>query len=154
MQDRFFQQVSLALIKPAMRMDFFCWQPGIQYASACLPFTCLQYAPAHSITVFARGRLQLLPWHAEHVYLQINTIQQGSGDALTITLYLIYSAATSPVLIAEKAAGARVHGRDQLETRGEYGLTCGTGNSDAAGLHRLSQGFECLTLEFRQFIEK
>ena len=52
------------------------------------------------------------------------------------------------------AAGAGVHCGDQLEMRGEYRLAGGSRDMDAPGFERFAQGFEDLTLEFRQLIEK
>ena len=52
------------------------------------------------------------------------------------------------------AAGAGIHGADQLEAGGEIHLSGGPADGDVAGLQRLAQGVEHLALELRQLVEK
>ncbi len=86
--------------------------------------------------------------------MQIDAIEQRAGDAAAVACYLFGAAMAAAVGFAQVAAGAGIHGRDQLETGGKLGLTGRTRNHDVARFQRFAQDFEHPALEFGQFIEK
>jgi hypothetical protein len=53
-----------------------------------------------------------------------------------------------------EAAGAWVHGGNQLELRRELGLPGGPGDEDAAGLEGLAQGLEGAALELGELVQE
>src|SRR4051794_9659091 len=56
--------------------------------------------------------------------------------------------------IAEMAATARVHRRDELHPRGEGYVRVGARDADVAGLQRLAQRIKHGALKFRQLVEE
>jgi hypothetical protein len=56
--------------------------------------------------------------------------------------------------MAEIAARAGIHRRDQLEARGEIGLPCRARNGDVARLERFAQYLQYFSIEFRKLIEE
>ena len=60
----------------------------------------------------------------------------------------------APARVAEPAARAWIHRRDELEARGERTLPRGAGDVDRAGLERLAQHFENAPVPFRQLVEE
>src|SRR6185295_4641952 len=56
--------------------------------------------------------------------------------------------------VAELAARARVHRRDELERGRELGVARGARDDDAAGLERLAQRLERSTRELGQLVEE
>src|SRR6218665_1834507 len=68
--------------------------------------------------------------------MQIDTVEQGTGQFVAITLLLFGAAAAAVVGVAKVAAGTGVHGCDQLETCGKADLVLGPGNHDLATLQR------------------
>lgn len=56
--------------------------------------------------------------------------------------------------IAEMAAAAEVHRRDQLHPRRKGYVGVGSCDPDVAGLQRLPERIQHLALELRQFVEK
>jgi hypothetical protein len=56
--------------------------------------------------------------------------------------------------MAEIAARAGVHRRDQLEARRKIGLACGTRDGDVAGFKRFAQHFKHVARKFRQLVEE
>ena len=52
------------------------------------------------------------------------------------------------------AAGAGVHGGDELEARGEVAFHRGAADGDVAVFQRFAQHFEDAAVEFGQFVEK
>ena len=97
---------------------------------------------------------QALELYARNVHVQIQTIEQRTGNAGAIALYLIGSAVTATVRVAEIATWTRVHRRDQLEARRKFRLAGRTGNRNGAEFQRFAKHFQDMPLEFRQFIEK
>ena len=52
------------------------------------------------------------------------------------------------------AAGAGIHGRDELEARGEFAALGGSGDGDLAGLQRLAQRLQRAACELGEFVQK
>ena len=59
-----------------------------------------------------------------------------------------------PRVVAEVAARAGVHRRDELEARGKIRLARGARDGDAARFERLAQHLEHVAAEFRQLVEE
>ena len=86
--------------------------------------------------------------------VQVDTVEQGAGNAGTVAVHLIGGAAALLVVVAEIAARAGIHGRDQLEACGEVRLPCRARNGDVAGFQRFAQDFKHGAGKLRQFIQK
>ena len=80
--------------------------------------------------------------HARHFDMQVDAVEQRARHARLV----IGGAARRPAAgergVAEMAAAARVHRRDQLDARREGDVGVGAGDADAAGLERLAQRIE------------
>ena len=70
--------------------------------------------------------------------LQVDAVEQRPADARLIAQHRVGCAAAGLRRIAELAAGAGVHGGDELEAGRELGLAGGARNDDAPGLERLA----------------
>ena len=102
-------------------------------------------------------RHQLRRRDRRHLDLQVDAVEQRAGQPRLVTRDRVGRAAAGPAgggEGAEKAAGARVHRRDQLEARRERRLARGTRNGDAAVLQRLAQRLQCGARKLRQFVEE
>src|SRR5436190_20143499 len=99
---------------------------------------------ARHITVLNR-------WHFD---VEVDPIEQRSGNTLPITLYLTRTAATFAFQIAEVTARARIHRRDQHEFARESDAAGCSRNGDPSILQRLAHHFQRGTMKFRQLIEK
>lgn len=83
---------------------------------------------------------------------KIDSIKQGSGNAFAVERDLHRRAGTLMIRIRGIAAWARVHGGNQIETRGEsYGLL-NARYCDGSILERLPEIFQHRSGEFRKFI--
>ena len=80
--------------------------------------------------------------------------RSGPGDPGSIARDLVGRAAALARVMAEVAAGARVHRGDELEARGKVGLARRARDGDAARLERLAQHFEHVAAELRQLVEE
>src|SRR5690606_10932175 len=85
---------------------------------------------------------------------QVNAVEQRTGKLGAVALYLFRRAPTASGRIAEIAAGAGVHGGDQLEAGREAHLVARPGDHDLATFQGLAKGFQHLAVELRQFVEK
>ena len=86
--------------------------------------------------------------------VQIDAIEQRTGDALSITLHLERAATAFAFQIAEISARTRIHGGDQHELGGKSHAARGARDGDFPVLERLAHHFQCRSFEFRQLIEK
>ena len=78
----------------------------------------------------------------------------GPGDPRLIVGGAARRPAAGQRRIAEMAAAARVHRRDQLDPRREGDMGVGAGDADVAGLERLAKRIEHRALEFGQLVEE
>jgi len=86
--------------------------------------------------------------------MQVDAIEQRTGDARAIAAHLVGRAATAAVGIAEISARTGVHGRDQLKARRKIRLARGARNGDRARFQRFAQHLEHAPVELRQLIQK
>ena len=86
--------------------------------------------------------------------MEIDAIQQGTGDASLVAPDLIGGATTGPDGIAQVATRAGIHGGHALDASGELCLLGSTRNGDDAGFQRLAQYFKHGTIELGQLVEK
>lgn len=91
---------------------------------------------------------------AEHADVQVDAIEQRSGQLAPVALDLFRGAAAAATGIAEVATGTGIHRRHQLEARRETYPAVGPGNDDLAAFQRLAQDLQDLALELRQFVEE
>lgn len=86
-----------------------------------------------------------------HGQVQVDTVEQRTGQLVAIPLHHVRRAAAAPAGLAEISTGARVHGRDQLEARWKAHAIPGTRNHDVSRLEGLPQDFQDLSVELRYF---
>lgn len=73
---------------------------------------------------------------AEHADVQVDAIEQRSGQLAPVALDLFRGAAAAAAGIAEVATGTGIHRRHQLEARRETYPAVGPGNDDLAAFER------------------
>ena len=86
--------------------------------------------------------------------VNINAVDERSGNLGEIFLNLQRRAVTFPIGIGEISAWARVHGSDEHEFGGKVDRACRAGYCNLMVLERLAQGFEHIAVEFGQLIQK
>lgn len=84
--------------------------------------------------------------------MQIDPVEHGAGHARLVIGRAARRTAAGKRRIAEMAAAARVHRRDQLDARRKRHMRIGASNIDFAGLQRLPQRIEHRALEFRHYV--
>ena len=99
---------------------------------------------ARDVAVFDR-------WHFD---VQVDAIEQWTGNALPITLHLHRAATAFAFQIAEVATRAGVHRRHEHELGRKSDRAGRARDGDATIFERLAQHFERRAFELRQFIEK
>src|SRR5262245_18966537 len=77
-------------------------------------------------------------FHSRHFDVQVDSIEQRSGDALTVTLHLDWAAAAFALKIAKITARAGIHCSDEHELGGKRNASRRTGHGDFAVLERLT----------------
>src|SRR5262249_33655872 len=84
--------------------------------------------------------------------MKIDTVQQRTRKPSLI----VFGATRCPAArrFGEMTAAARVHRRNQLETRRIGDASLGPRDADAASLKRLPKGFECRAVELRQLVKE
>ena len=74
-----------------------------------------------------------------HFDLDVDSIEERSGNALAIALDLGGAAAAGPVWVAEISAGTGVEGGDQHEIGGKRHRPCGARDGHGSVLQRLTE---------------
>lgn len=92
--------------------------------------------------------------HRRHLYVHIDAVQQGAGDAAQVALHLTVRAGAAAGGMAEPAAPAGIHGAHQHEPAGQGQGTGGTGDSHHTVLQRLAQGLQRRLVKLRQLVQK
>ena len=85
---------------------------------------------------------------------QVDSIENWTANSVTIILAATRRPAAFPFSVAKIPAPAWVHGRHELEAGGIGDVRGRSGHGGSPRFHRLAQRFECLTREFRQFVQK
>ena len=86
--------------------------------------------------------------------MQVDAVEQRAAELALVARHLLGRAAAGLERGAEMAAGAGVHGRDELEARGELGPARRARDGDRAGLEWLAQRLERRPCEFGELIEE
>src|SRR5690606_28056770 len=96
---------------------------------------------AYRRTPIARvpGRRQRSVRHRLDMDLDVDTVEQWPRDALLVFAHLLGRAAALAARVAEPAAAAQVHCRDQLEAGRVAALVRDPGDMHLAGLQRFAQ---------------
>ena len=89
-----------------------------------------------------------------HFDVQVDAIEQWTGNPLPITLHLHRAATAFAFQVAEVAARAGVHRRHEHELGRKRHRARRARDRDAPILERLAQDFERRAFELRQLIEK
>jgi len=150
------QEFRRRVVELALRINGFALQ---RLVAAALPrdgaFACSNHPLPDAGRAFARcGAQQFLGGQRSHFHMQINPVQQRAAEFALVTRNLVGRATAGTQTGAEVAAGAGVHGSDQLEAGRKLGALGGAGDRDGAGLQRFAQGFQRGTREFGEFIEE
>ena len=93
----------------------------------------------------------LNPWYRD---LDVDAVQQRTGDPGQVPLNLGRRAQTSPLRIARIPARTGVHRRHEDKRRGKRQRHLGSGDRHALIFERLAQHFEDMAGKFRQLIQK
>ena len=104
-----------------------------------------------------RGAQQFGRRGGQHFHLQVDAVQQRAGQPPLVARHgLGRAAAGAPAgqRRTQPTAGARVHGGHQLKAGRKSGLARRARDGDAAGFHRLTQGFECRARELGHLVEE
>ncbi len=104
---------------------------------------------------FAIGLLQqVLLRHGGHLDLDVDAVEQGAGNLAAIARHLVRRTAAFAVVVAEVAAGAGIHRRDELELGLEIGAPRRARDGDASALQRFAQHFQYAAVELGQLVEE
>ena len=104
-----------------------------------------------------RGRLagplagDLAELHRRHFDVQVNAVEQRTGDAAQVILNLARRAAR---FAGHFAVGRRIHGGHQHELGGKGHRARGARDGDAAFFQRLAHGLQDAALELGQFVQE
>ena len=99
-------------------------------------------------------RRQRVGRQRRHLDLQIDPIQQRPGDARPVACDLIGGAATFAARMAEVAAGAGIHRRNELKSCRKGRLARGPRDMNFPRLERLAQHLEHLAIPLGELVEK
>src|SRR2546423_2885785 len=97
---------------------------------------------AGDIAIFDRG----------HFNVQVDAIEQRTGNALPIPLHLKWAATAFSFEISEIAARTGIHRGNKHELRGKSDAACCTRHSDLRVFERLAHYFQSRSFKFRQLI--
>ena len=86
-------------------------------------------------------------FNGRHFDVQIDAIQQRTGDALPIPLHLKWTAAAFAFEIAKIAARTRIHRRDEHELRRKSHAPRRARHGDLPVFERLTHYFQCRSLK-------
>jgi len=86
--------------------------------------------------------------------VQIDSIEQWTGDALTVTLHLDWAAAAFALEIGEVTAGAGIHCGNEHELGGKRDTPSRARHSNFPILKRLAHYLQRRSFKLRQFIQK
>ena len=86
--------------------------------------------------------------------VHVDPVQQRARYLAPVAPDLFNTAPAAPAVVAIMAAGAGVHGGDQLKPGRVFGLSCSPGNADFTCFQWLPQGFEDRAVELRQLIQE
>ena len=118
-------------------------------------FACRHHPCAHHGAGLARLGLQKFGGRqGGHFHMQINAVEQRATQARLVARHLGGGAAAGVLAAARKAAGAGVHGGNQLKARRKFGPLRGTRNGDVAAFQRLAQCFQGAAGKFGKFVQK
>ena len=107
--------------------------------AAALAFAGGEHALAHVGGTFAwRVAGEIGGWYALHVHMQIDAIGQWPRQSGSMTFEIGDRTSAVAIVAAGVAAGARITGGDEGESRGEAYAACGAGHDDHAVFERLS----------------
>ena len=144
------QQLQIGFAQGAVPVHFAGVEVGVDLAGAGqLPFAGGDDPAAHlgaGFAVAARAGAQRFAVDARHFQEHVDAVQQWLGDAAAVFALLFRGAVVAP--------GAGIHGGDELETGGEFGLVSGPGDGDMAVFQGLAQDFQHFAVKLGQFVQK
>ena len=86
--------------------------------------------------------------------MKVDAVEQRARNARLVVGGAARRPAAGERRIAEVAAAARVHRRDQLHPRGKGDVRVGAGDADVPGLERLAERIEHRALELGKLVEE
>jgi hypothetical protein len=86
--------------------------------------------------------------------VKVDAVEQRPRNACLIVRGAARRSAAGERGIAQMAAAAGVHRRDQLDPRRKGHMGIGTSDADAPGLERLAKRIEDRALKFRKLVEE
>ena len=150
------QKLRRCRIQLGVQVDLLSDQGLVGLALACLcPRARSNAAGAHAGAGLAgRSLQQILCGQGGYSDMQVDAVHQGTAQAALVARDLVRSAAAALLAAAQVAAGAGVHGANQLKARRKLGAPGRPGNADAAGFQRLAQRLQGRAFEFGEFVQK
>jgi len=149
--DGVFQQRFVARLQAAVAQGLAVAELAVGAAGARqLALPRLLHPGAHGGAAFAGGGIgaQRLWRQARYVHVQVDAVQQRTGDARAVAADAVVAAAATAAGVAGPAAGAGVHRCDQLEAGRELGAARGPRDGDRARFQRLAQHFQRMPVPF------
>src|SRR5258708_11967930 len=140
----------------AMAVDLATAKEGVRLALARELHLARSRDPAGDVgRAFPGGRRNQLDFaRRRDLELDVDAIGQRARNAPAIARYALGRAAAASAAVAAMSTGAGIHGRQELKACRILHLARRAGNGDSPGFDRLAQGFEHVTVEFRQFVQK
>ena len=86
--------------------------------------------------------------------LHVDAVKERAREFVLVAGDLVWCAAASAFGVSEVAAGAGVHGSDELEACGVLGALGGSDDGDLTGFEWFTQGFECVAGVFGEFVQE
>ena len=133
---------------------------GLQHlVAAALALLCQRPRLRHTLAdgragLPCRAAQQIFGGQVRDFHVQINPVQQRAAELALIACHLVGCAAAGPLCAAPEAAGAGVHGRNQLKACRKLHAVGGAGNRDAPRFQRLAQGFQGAARKLGKLIQK
>jgi hypothetical protein len=101
-----------------------------------------------------RGVEQFVRGDGQHLDVQVDAVEQRAAELALVAQHLVGRAAAGLAGRTQVSAGARIHGRDELEARREFGAARRAGDGDGAALQRLAQRLQRGARELRELVEE
>lgn len=149
------QQLSALLVQHTVTLYIVGAESGI---GGLLPVPLARaaalYAHAYRLGRLAWREIDPARFGRRQGYLQIHSIQQGTGELVPVCLDHVGRTPAVLPFVPQPPARTGVHGGHQLEGRGEGQGAGGPCNGDAAGFQRFTQRLQDPALELGQFVQK
>ena len=126
--------------------------PGANRGARTLRATPRSSPPREAEVLPVAGRF--VGWFPDQGKVQVKAVDERTGDPRLVAADRLGEAAAPIRAVSQVAAGAGVHGGDELETSGKFRLAGGPHDGDPARFERFAQHVEDGSAEFSQLVEE